>query len=162
MRDKVSRLGRLVSSTHHSRRERKRGWVTGILPIGVEMIINLFRNGLPNTGDPFQLAKAGAGDGSCRAEMVQQCPLALRPDTCDLVQRRAAKCSGPPGAVRSDREAMRLVTQALKKIEHGVSWVEREWRSPGQKQSLAPGVAVGPFGDRANRNVVNAEPVKNR
>src|SRR6516162_11939476 len=120
------------------------------------MIINLFRNGLPDTGDPLQLAEPGASDGSCRAEMAKQCPLALCPNTCDLIERRLAKCFGPLSAVRSDCEAVRLVPQALQKVEHGVPWVEREWRSPGQKKPLAPGVAVWTFSYCSNGNIINA------
>ena len=36
----------------------------GILSIAVEMIINVFRDGFANTGNPLQLAEAGAGDRS--------------------------------------------------------------------------------------------------
>src|SRR5271165_2778840 len=161
MRDKVSRLGRLVSGTHHSRRKRGRGRPAGILSIAVEMIINVFRDGFANAGNPLQLAETGPGDGSRRTEAVQHCPLAPRPDPGDLIEHRAAERLCSLSAVRAYREAMRLVAQALQKVEHGVPWVEREWRSPGQKEALAPGVAVGPLGDRADRDVVDSELVKN-
>jgi hypothetical protein len=133
----------------------------GILSIAVEMIINVFRDGFANSSNPLQLAETGPGDRSCRAEMVQHCPLTPRPDPGDLIERRAAErlCSLSP--VRTDREAVRFVAQALQKVEHGVTWVEREWRSPRQKEALAPGVAVRPLGDRTDRDVVNAKLIKN-
>src|SRR5271167_2750543 len=161
MRDKVSRLGRLVSGTRHSRRKRGLGRRVGILSIAVEMIIDVFRDGFADAGNPLQLAKTGAGDRSRRTEMEQHCPLAPHPDPGDLIERRAAERLCPLSTVRTDREAVRLVAQALQKVEHGVPWVEREWRSPGQKEALAPGVAVGPLGDRADRDVVYSELVKN-
>ena len=118
--------------------------------------MNLFRHGLADPGDPLQLAEAGAGDGSRRAEMVQQRALAPRADADDLVERRTPQRLSSLGAVRSDCEAVRLVPQALQKVEHGVPWVEREWRSPGQKKPLAPGVAVWTFSYCSNGNIINA------
>src|SRR6516162_10271813 len=100
--------------------------MAAILSIAVEMIMNLFRHGLADPGDPLQLAEAGAGDGSRRAEMVQQRALAPRADADDLVERRTPQRLSSLGAVRTDREAVRLVAQALQKIEHGVTRVERE------------------------------------
>jgi hypothetical protein len=42
-----------------------------ILAIGVEVIINLFGDGFANPRNSLQLAEAGSGDRSRRAEMVQ-------------------------------------------------------------------------------------------
>jgi hypothetical protein len=125
------------------------------------MIINVFRDGFANAGNPLQLAQTGPGDRSRRTEMVQHGPLAPRPDPGDLIERRAAERFCPLGTVRTDREAVRLVAQALQKVQHGVTWIERKWRSPWQEKALASGVAVGPFGYRADRDVVNPELIKN-
>src|ERR1700739_859130 len=131
MRDKVSKLGRLVSGTHHSRRKRGLARPAGILSIAVKMIINVFRDGLANAGNPLQLAKTGLGDRSRRTEMVQHCPLAPRPDPGNFIEQRATQRLCPPSTVRTNREAVRLVPQALQKVKHGVSWIERKWCSPG-------------------------------
>src|SRR6516162_3236625 len=93
--------------------------------------------------------------------MVQQCPLAPRPDPGDLIERRAAERLCPLSAVRTYREAVCLIAQTLQKVEHGVPRIEREWRSTRQEEALSPGVAVRPFGDRGDRDVVNAELIKN-
>src|SRR5262249_39041538 len=111
----------------------------------MKMIIDLFCDGLAYTSHPLQFAEAGAGDGSRRPEMVQQCPLAPRPNPVDLIEPRVAKRLGSLGPVRADRKAMRLVAKALQKVEYGVLRVEKEWRSPRQKEALTPGVAVGPL-----------------
>src|SRR4029077_12377801 len=161
IRDKVSRLGRLVSSTRHSWPARGGKGQTNILSIGVEMIIDLFRDGLANAGHPLQLTQACAGNGSGRPEMVQQCPLTPCPNPCDLIERRLTERLGALGPVRANRKAVCLIAEALQKVEDRVPGIEREWRSPRQKEALAPGVAVGALGYRPDRDVVNAELVKN-
>ena len=123
--------------------------------------MNVFRDGFADAGDPLQLAKTGPGDRSRRPEMVQQCPLASRSDPRDLIERRTAERLCPLGTVRADRKPMCLVAQALEKVKHGVPWIERKWRSARQKEALAPSVAVGPFCYRTDRDVVNAELIKN-
>ena len=127
----------------------------------MEMIINLFRDGSTNADNPLQLAEAGTGDCSRRAEMVQQCSLAPRPDPGDVIKRRAAERLGAFGPVRANRKAVDLIAEALQKVEYGVTGVERERRSPGQKKSLAPGIAVGSLGYRRYRDIVDAELVEN-
>ena len=133
----------------------------GILSISVEMIINLFRDGSTNADNPLQLAEAGTGDCSRRAEMVQQCSLAPRPDPGDVIKRRAAERLGPLCTVRADRKSVRLVAEALQKVEYGIPRVEREWRSPRQKETLAPSVAVRSLGYRGDRDIVYAEFIEN-
>src|SRR5947209_10485333 len=157
MRDKVSKLGRLVSGTHHSRREKGKRGTTGILPIGMKMIINLFCDGLADASDPIELAETGARNRSRRAEMVQERLLSPRPDPGNLVKRRASERFCPLGAVSADGKAVRLVSQALQEIEDGIPRVERKRRPAGKEEALAPGVAVGSLGDRRDRHVVDAE-----
>src|SRR3984893_4862361 len=157
MRDKVSKLGRLVSGTHHSRREKRKKGTTGILPIGMKMIINFFSDGLADASDPIELAETGARNRSRRAEMVQERLLSPRPDPGHLVDRRGAERFCPFGAVGADGKAVRLVSQALQEIEDRIPWVERKRRPAGKKEALAPGVAVGPLGNRRDRHVVDAE-----
>src|SRR5215469_11953405 len=123
MSDMVSRLGRLVSGTHHSRGEENEK-ATSILPIGMEMIINLFGDGFADAANPLKLAEPGAGDNSCRAEMAKQRLLASRADPSDLVERRASQRFCSLGTMRPDREAMRLVAQALQEVKDGVARVE--------------------------------------
>jgi len=90
------------------------------------MIIDLFRDGLANAGHPLQLAETSAGDGSRRAEVVQQRALPSHSDPGDLIKRRAAKRLGAFGPVRANRKAVDLIAEALQKVEYGVTGVERE------------------------------------
>src|SRR5712692_2772786 len=120
----------------------------------MKMIINLFCDGPAYAGDPFELAKTGPGDRSRRAEMVQERLLATRPDPSNLLERRVTERFCPLGTVGADCEAMRLVAQALQKVEDGIPRVERERRPTGNEEALAPGVAVGPLGDRTDRDVI--------
>src|SRR5438045_9240049 len=57
----------------------------------------------------------------------------------------------------TDREAVRLVAQPLQEIEHRVARLEREGWPAGDEKALAPGIAVGAFGDRNDRNIIDAE-----
>ena len=59
-----------------------------MLPIGMEMIINLLRDSFAYASDAFEFAEPGAGDRSRRAEMVQQRLLAAGADAGDLIERR--------------------------------------------------------------------------
>ena len=89
--------------------------------------------------------------------MVQQRALAPGADAGDLVERRAADRLGALGAVGADRETVRLVAQPLQEIEHRVARLEGDRRPAGEEKTLAPGVAVRPFGDRRDRQVLDAE-----
>src|SRR5437870_3646047 len=89
--------------------------------------------------------------------MVQERPLAARPDPGDLVERGMPERLRSLGAVRADCEAMRFVAQKLQKVEDRITRVERERRPTGDEEALATRVAVGPLGDRADRDVVDAE-----
>ena len=109
----------------------------------------------------FEFPEPGPGDGSRRAEMVQQRLLAARADTGDLVERRAPQGLGPLGAVGADGKPMRLVAQALQEIEHGVARVERERRPSRQKEAFPPGIAVRPLGDPDDRDIGDAELFEN-
>src|SRR6266478_9898907 len=89
--------------------------------------------------------------------MVQERLLSPRPDPGNLVERRASKRFCPLGAVGANGKAVRLVSQALQEIEDRIPWVERKRRPAGHEEALAPGIAVGPLGDRRDRHVVDAE-----
>ena len=85
----------------------------GILPVGMKMIIDLFRDGLTDARNPLEVAETGPRNRPRRAEVMQKSPLATRPDPGNLLQRRAFECFCPLGAMGADREAMRLVSQSL-------------------------------------------------
>ena len=89
--------------------------------------------------------------------MVQQRLFAARADPRDFVERRAADRHRPLGAVRADRETVRLVAQPLQEIEDRIARFERERRPAGLKEPLAPGIAVGTLGDRRDRHIIDAE-----
>src|SRR5262249_44585436 len=92
-----------------------------------------------------------------RAEMVQQRLLAPRANPRDLVEQRLADMLRALGAVRADGEAVRLVAQALQEVEDRVTRIEAKRCLAGQEEALAPGIAVGPLGDRRDRYIVDAE-----
>src|SRR5215469_7793989 len=107
MRDKVSRFGRLVSCTHHSRRARRGQEPTAaILAIGMKVIINLFRNSLADAGDALEIAETGPRDRPGRAEMMQKRPLATRPDPGNLLQWRAFEGFCSSGAMGANCETV--------------------------------------------------------
>src|SRR5215471_18334281 len=97
MRDNVSKLGRLVIGTHHSRLRRRE--TVGILAVRVEMVINLFCDSFAYARHSFELAEPGPGNRPGRAEMVQQRLLAACPDARDLVEWRAPEGLGSSGAM---------------------------------------------------------------
>src|ERR1700738_5291659 len=96
MRDKVSKLGRLVSGTHHSRRGKRKRGTTRISPIGMKVIINFFSDGPTDARDPLELAETGARNRSRRAEMGQEGLLSPRPGPGTIVEGRASVRSGRP------------------------------------------------------------------
>ena len=59
--------------------------------------------------------------------------------------------------MRADGEAMRLVAQALHEIERRIAWGSLNGSLPFDEEGLAPGVAVGAFGDRDERHAVDAK-----
>ena len=62
------------------------------------------------------------------------------------------------GAMRADGEAVRLVAQALDKVEHGIARLEHDRPvAAGKMEVLAAGVALGPLGDAHHADVVQAE-----
>src|ERR1700687_1145918 len=123
----------------------------------MEEIIDLARGFRIDAGDLLQIRNRSAFDRLERSEMPQQRPLAGRADPGDLLQPGLADVAPPPLAMRSDREAMRLIAQALDEIEHRVARLEPEGLAAGHEERLAPGVPIGALGDGDQRHVVHAE-----
>jgi hypothetical protein len=123
----------------------------------MEVVINLFCYSFAYEGNAFELPEPGPGNRSRRAEMVQQCLLAASADTADLVEGGAPEGLRSLGAVRTDGEPVRLITQPLEEIENGVAWVERERRSSRQEEAFPPGIAVGPLCDPSDCDIGNTE-----
>src|SRR5262249_49473677 len=142
IRDRVNRLGRLVSAKLSSGPATIAGGAT-ILAIRVKVVINLFCDSFADAGDALDLGETGARDGAGRPEMMQQGLLAAGADAGDLVERRLTDRLGPPRAVGADRKAVRLVAQPLQEIQDRVARLERKGRPAGQKEPFAAGVAVG-------------------
>ena len=142
----IGQAGQRHASLRRDVAPRERGeWarrIAGILAVGMEMIINLFCDGFADAADPLDLGEPGARHGSRRAEMMQQRVLALGADAGDLVERRAPDRLGPLGAMRADREAVRLVAQPLQEIEHRIARLERE-RRPARAGRTARGRRCG-------------------
>ena len=59
--------------------------------------------------------------------------------------------------MRADGETMRLVAQPLDEEQRRIARAELEGRASGDEEGLAPGVAVGPLGDRGQRDALDAE-----
>src|SRR5277367_3079812 len=136
MRDNVSRLGRLVIGTHHSCWGRREG--SGSLPVGMEVVINLFCYSFAYAGHSFEFPEPGPGNRSRRAEMVQQRLLAARADSVDFIERGAPQGLRSPGPVRGDRKPMRFVAQALQEVEDRVALVEQKGCAPRDKEMFSP------------------------
>src|SRR6185295_13217658 len=80
-------------------------------PSCMEVLIDQGCGGAGNTRHAFEVFDARLGDGSGRAEIVQQRALARRADAGDLVERRALRGLAASRPVRADREAMCLIAQ---------------------------------------------------
>src|SRR5260370_23904613 len=107
MRDSVNRLGSVVNIAMPG------GEGLAILALGMEMIINLFCHRLADALDLGEVRKARARHAARGAEVMQQRLLALGADAGDLVERRGTEHLDAPGAMRADREAVRLVPEPL-------------------------------------------------
>src|ERR1700758_5864829 len=104
----------------------------------VEEVVNLARGLGADPGHLGEIGQRRALDRLERAEMVEQGALAGRADARDLLQSRLADVAAAPHAVRADREAMRLVAQALDEIERRNARLELERLAARQGESLHP------------------------
>src|SRR5262245_53351306 len=115
----------------------------------MKMIINLLGDGPTDACDTLELAETSARNCSRRPEMVQERLLAPYPYPGNLFERRAPKLLCALRAVSVDREAVRLVPQALQEIEDRIPRIEGERRTAWHEEALPSGIAVGTLGDRA-------------
>src|SRR5260370_14251176 len=109
----------------------------------MKVLINLFCDRVADAGDALDLGEPGARHRSGRTEMVQQGMLALGADPGDLIERRLADRPGALGAMRTDRETVRLVAQPLNEVEDGIARFDREGRAPAQAALLPPAFELG-------------------
>src|SRR5262249_51560012 len=94
--------------------------------------------------------------------MAQQGALARRADAGNLLQAGLAQVALAPGAVRADREAVRLVAQALQEIQHRITRRQPNRFAPRNEEGLPAGIPVRPLGDRDERDVAHAKLVEGR
>src|SRR5215831_6697275 len=123
----------------------------------VEEVVDLARGLGADPGHVGEIGQRGALDRLEGPEMVEQRALAGRADAGDFLQPRLADIAPAPDAVRSDREAMRLVAQPLDEIEHRIARLELERLPPGLEEGLHPRVPIRAFGDRKERHIDDAE-----
>src|SRR5215471_13669761 len=123
----------------------------------VEKIIDAPRRLGADARRAGKVGERGALDLPQRSEMAQQGALAGRADAGNLLQSGLADVAPAAGAVRADREAMRLVAQSLHEIEHRVAQRQFEARPAGRMEGFATGVAVRTLGDGDERQVGEAE-----
>src|SRR4051812_26676295 len=102
-----------------------------MLAVGMEVLIDLFRDRLADPRDLLEIGKPGPRDRPHRAEMMQQRLAPRRADAADLVELRAAERLLAACPVAADRETMRLVPQALQEVQHGVARIERDRLAAG-------------------------------
>src|SRR5437764_4533216 len=102
MRDSVRKLARLCGI------HRPRCVDGGMLAVGMEVLIDLFRDRLADPRDLLEIGKPGPRDRPHRAEMMQQRLAPRRADAADLVELRAAERLLAACPVAADRETMRL------------------------------------------------------
>src|SRR6516165_10505090 len=103
--------------------------------------------------DLNQVSHRSALDRFQSAEVMQQCALARRPDTGNLLQPGLAQILGPPRTVRADGEAMGLIAQPLDEIEHRIARRQLERVAAGKKEGFAASVAVRPLADGNQRHI---------
>src|SRR3954469_20984710 len=87
------------------------------------------RNGL-------ELLAGGGDDGLRRAEVVEQRPLARRPDAGQLVEQRRGHRAVAPRAVMRYREAVRLVADALEELQRRRVVAEHDRLAPSRHEDL--------------------------
>src|SRR5262249_1825089 len=87
------------------------------------------------------------------SEMMKQRAFASGPHTGDFLQAGLAHVASPSHAVRADRKTMRLVTQPLNKIKHGIARLELERLAARQKECLEAGVAIRSLCDGHERYI---------
>src|SRR5215217_4367125 len=126
-------------------------------PSGVEEIVDGARRRGVHARRLDEVLVGGALDRLDGAEMVQEGALAVRADARDLVERSRCYLALALRPMRPDREAVRLVAQALHEIERRVAWRQLQRRLSGQKEGLAAGVAVAPLGDADEGDAGNAD-----
>jgi hypothetical protein len=87
-------------------------------------------------GRLHQILKPGALDRLHGAEVVKERALARRADAGNLIERVSDQFALALGAVRPDREAMRLVPQALDEVERRVARRQPEGRLSGLEEGF--------------------------
>ena len=87
----------------------------------MEVVVNGLRQSAADAFDRGQVGDARPRYRFGRSEGLQQGLLARGSYAGDLVQRIGANRLGPPGPVRADGEAVRLVAQPLDVIEHRIA-----------------------------------------
>src|SRR5580704_10297207 len=108
----------------------------------VKKLVNPPRRFGADAFDLHQVGDRGALDGLERAEVMQQCALARRPDAGNLLQAGLAQVLGTARPVRADGEAMRLVAQPLDKIEHRIARRQLERVAAREEEGFAARVEV--------------------
>src|SRR3954447_5799130 len=101
-------------------------------PSPVEVRVEVAGHLLGEPGHVLQILPRGGEDGLRRAEVLEQQPLARRPDAGQLVHDRLGHRPVAAAPVVSDGEAVRLVADALEQLQlgrvvrphdrHGVAW----------------------------------------
>ena len=79
--------------------------------------------------------------------MLQERSFAGWTDARHLVQGGSMQRLLAPGAVGADGKPMRLVTQFLDAIQHGIAGFQKHRLTPSQIDALPPSVAVRSLGD---------------
>ena len=82
---------------------------------------------------------------------MQQGALSRRPDAGNLLQAGLAQIAHAAGAMRTDREAVRLIAKPLDKIKHRIARRQLERVAPRKKEGLAAGITIRSFGDGGER-----------
>src|SRR5680860_1700998 len=112
----------------------------------MEVIIDRFRHLRADAANAFEIGDAGAAHGLGRTEILQQRPLARRPDARHLVERRGGDAFLAPRAVGADGKPVRLVPKRLNAVKHRVARFQKQRRFSLKIDALVAGIAVGALG----------------
>src|SRR5271169_5464549 len=94
------------------------------LSLGMEVIVNLLGDGFVDAGGRLEIGETRACHTLGGAEVVEECALALGANARNLVKQGLGDRPRSLGAMGADSEAVRLVAQALQKIEDRIAWLE--------------------------------------